>query len=68
MRRVHGQVTFWVAENATRYDDGPWNHTYSIVQFGGDKIACETIYITEAWDVPGCRAPWRAQWHDESLD
>ena len=31
-----------------------------IVQFRGDKVAHERIYITESWDAPEWRARWRS--------
>jgi hypothetical protein len=66
MRRLRGRDDFWVAENSIRYDGGPWNYTCSIIEFRGDKIARETIYIMEAWEAPEWRKPWRAGWVDES--
>jgi hypothetical protein len=41
-------------------DDGPWNLTVSILEFQDDKVARESIYITQPWDPPEWRAPWRA--------
>ena len=66
IRRLRGRDDFWVAENSIRYDGGPWNLTCSIIEFRGDKIARETIYIMEAWEAPEWREPWRAGWVDES--
>jgi len=56
-----------VAENQIRYDGGPWNYGCSILEFRGDKVARETIYITQAWDAPDWRAPWRSDWKEETL-
>lgn len=67
IRRIRGQGTLWVAENSIRYDGGPWNYGCSILEFRGDKVARETIYITQGWEPPDWRAPWRAEWQDESL-
>jgi hypothetical protein len=67
IRRIRGGGSFWVAENAIRYDGGPWNFSCSILEFRGDKVVRETIYITEGWEAPEWRAPWRAEWVDESL-
>jgi hypothetical protein len=66
IRRLRGREDFWVAENSIRYDGGPWNYTCSIIEFRGDKIARETIYIMEGWEAPEWRKPWRAEWVDES--
>jgi hypothetical protein len=65
IRRIRGRGDFWVAENAIRYNDGGWNYTCSILEFRGDKVARETIYITEPWEAPDWRAPWRAAWVPE---
>jgi hypothetical protein len=67
IRRIRGRGDFWVAENSIRYDGGPWNLTCSILEFRGDKVARETIYITQSWDAPEARAAWRAEWQAESL-
>ncbi len=66
IRRIRGQGSFWVAENSIRYDGGPWNFTCSLLEFRGDKVARETIYITQGWDAPEGRLPWRAAWVPES--
>jgi hypothetical protein len=36
---------------------GPWNFGVSILELRGDKIARESIYVTEGWEPP----EWRAQ-------
>jgi hypothetical protein len=36
-------------------------HDDAILEFRGDKVARETIYVTEPWDAPEWRAPWRAE-------
>jgi hypothetical protein len=66
IRRIRGSGDFWIAENSISYDGGPWNFTCSILEFRGDKIARETIYITQGWEAPEWRAPWRAEWSDET--
>jgi ketosteroid isomerase-like protein len=58
--RMRGGDDVWVAEVRGRYDGGPWIHGVSILQFRGDKVARETIYVAEAWEAPEWRAPWRA--------
>ncbi len=60
IRRIRGREDLWVAENSISYDDGPWNLTVSILEFRGDQVAHETVYITEAWEPAEWRAPWRA--------
>lgn len=67
IRRLRGEGSLWIAENSIRYDGGPWNFTCSILEFRGDKVARETIYITQGWEPPEWRDQWRAPWVDESL-
>jgi len=64
-RRIRGRDDFWVAEISIRYDDGPWQFGCSILQFRGEKVARETIYIGEKWEPPAWRARWRAVWPDD---
>lgn len=47
-------------ENSIKYGDGEWQPTVNILEFRGDKVAHETIYITERWSPPDWRAPWRS--------
>jgi hypothetical protein len=60
IRRLTGSGNLWVAENSISYDDGPWNLTVSILEFRGEKVAHERIYITQPWEAAEWRAPWRA--------
>ena len=47
IRNIRGRADLWVAENSISYNGGPWNLTVSILEFRGDKVACESIYITQ---------------------
>jgi hypothetical protein len=67
VRRIRGRGDLWIAETSIRYDGGSWNLGCSILELSGDKIARETIYISQGWEAPEWRAPWRAEWKDESL-
>ena len=60
VREVRGGDDVWVAEVSIRYDDGPWHLGVSILEFRGDKIQRESIYVTEPWEAPEWRARWRA--------
>lgn len=60
IRRIVGSGSLWVAENSISYDGEPWNLTVSILEFRGEKVAHERIYITQPWPAPEWRAPWRA--------
>ncbi len=60
IREVRGRDDLWVVELSVRYDEGPWNFGVSILEFGGEKIARESIYFGEGWEPPEWRAKWRA--------
>ena len=60
IREVRGQGDLWVAEISVSYDGGPWSFGVSILEFRDDRIARESIYVTEGWDPPEWRAAWRA--------
>ncbi len=60
MRTLRGSGDLWIAENSISYDGAPWQPSVSILEFRGEKVARETIYITESWEAPDWRAPWRA--------
>jgi hypothetical protein len=60
MRNLRGDGDLWVAEVAIRYEGGPWQPGVSILEFRGDKVARETIYVTEPWEAPEWRARWRS--------
>jgi hypothetical protein len=66
--RMRGRDDIWIAELRGRYDGGPWNYGVSILEFRGDKVARETIYVGEAWEAPEWRAPWRAAPPREQAD
>jgi hypothetical protein len=59
-REIRGRDDLWIAELSIRYDEGPWSFGVSILELRGDKIARESIYVTEAWDPPEWRARWRS--------
>ena len=59
-RRVTHRGELVVAENLISYDGAPWMYTVSLLEFRGDRVAHERIYITEGWEAPEWRAPWRA--------
>lgn len=67
VRRIRGGGRLWIAENSISYDGGPWMFGCSILEFRGEKIAKETIYIGEGWEAPDWRAEWRTAWKHESM-
>jgi hypothetical protein len=61
VRRVRGGGDVWVVELRIRYDGGPWNYGVEILEFRGDKVSRETIYVMDGWEAP----EWRSQWWAE---
>jgi hypothetical protein len=59
-REVRGRDDLWIAEISITYDEGPPNFGVSILEFRGDRIARESIYVAEGWEPPEWRARWRA--------
>ena len=60
VRRISGSGDVWVRELSVRYDGGPWMLGVGVLEFRGDRIAHERIYVTEPWDAPEWRARWRS--------
>jgi hypothetical protein len=60
MHELRGEGDLWVVEGAISYDGGPWEPVVNILEFRGDKVARETIYVTKRWEAPEWRAAWRA--------
>ena len=59
-REIRGRGYLWVAEVSISYEKGPWSFGVSILEFRGDKIARESIYVAEGWEPPEWRAQWRS--------
>jgi SnoaL-like domain len=60
IRRITGSGHVWVRELSVSYDGGPAMLGISVLEFRGDRIARERIYVTEPWEAPEWRAPWRS--------
>jgi SnoaL-like domain len=60
LREVRGRDDLWVAEGSISYDEGRPLLAISILEFRGDKIVRESIYVAEGWDAPEWRARWGA--------
>jgi hypothetical protein len=61
IRRVTVREDFTVVEMSASYDRGAtWVHGVQLLDWRGDKVARERIYIADAWDAPEWRAPWRS--------
>lgn len=50
-----------MAENLISYDGAPWTFVVNIMEFRGDRVEHERIYIMDGWEPPEWRAPWRSQ-------
>ena len=61
VRRLRGRDDVWVVELEVRYDGGPTDYGVEILEFRGDKVARETIYVMNGWEAP----EWRSQWWAE---
>jgi hypothetical protein len=60
-RRITHRDDLVVVENLISYDGAPWMYTVSLMEFSGDQVAHERIYIMDGWDAPEWRTPWRAE-------
>ena len=60
LRRISHREDLVVTEYLISYDGAPWMFTVSIMQFRGDRVAHERIYIMDSWEAADWRAPWRA--------
>jgi hypothetical protein len=60
-REIRGRDDLWIAELSISYDESAPSLGVSILEFRGDKIARETIYVAEGWDPPEWRARWRSE-------
>lgn len=60
LRDLRGTGDLWVAELSLSYDGGPSQSGVTILEFRGDQVGRETIYVCEPWEAPEWRAPWRA--------
>lgn len=57
LRRTIGCGDVWVNEYTIRYDGRP-SHVVGIMEFRGDLVVRETVYVSDPWEPPA----WRAQW------
>ena len=63
--RVTARDDFAAVEILGSYDRGAtWMHGVSLLDFTGDKISHERIYVVESSPAPEWRAKWRAEERD----
>lgn len=60
IERMVARQDLVVVECSVSYNNGPWQYGVQLLEFRGDKVARERIYVMERWEAPGWRAPWRA--------
>ena len=60
IRRISARADLVVVECSLSYDGGPWQFGVQLLDFRGDKVARERIYVMAGWEAPEWRAPWRA--------
>lgn len=60
-RRIIHREDLVVVENLISYDSAPWMFSVNVLEFRGDKVAHERIYIMDGWEAAEWRAPWRAE-------
>jgi hypothetical protein len=61
VRRTTLRDDLAVVEVSASYDGGPEMLGVQLLEFRGDKVARERIYVMEGWEAPEWRAPWRAE-------
>jgi ketosteroid isomerase-like protein len=60
IRRITARDDVAVVECSISYDGRPWQFGVQLLEFRGDKVARERIYVMDGWQAPKWRAPWRA--------
>ena len=61
IRRTMIFEDFSFVELSGAYDGGPEIMGVQTLDFRGDKVIRERIYVTEPWEAPEWRAPWRSE-------
>ena len=61
LRRINHRDDLVVTEYLISYNGAPWTFTVSIMEFLGEKVARERIYIMDGWEPADWREPWRAE-------
>jgi ketosteroid isomerase-like protein len=60
LRRVTVRDDVAIVECSVSYNDGPFQFGIQLLDFRGDKVARERIYVMEGWEAPAWRAEWRS--------
>ena len=61
IRRRTLREDFTVVELSASYDRGAtWMQGVQLLDWRGDKVARERIYVMDGWEAPEWRSPWRS--------
>lgn len=61
LRRISHRDDLVVTEYLISYDHAAWMFTVSIMQFRGERVAHERIYIMDGFEPADWRTPWRSE-------
>jgi SnoaL-like protein len=61
VRRVTVRDDLAVVELSASYEGGPTMLGVSLLEFRGDRIARERIYVMDGWEAPEWRSAWRSR-------
>ncbi len=68
IRRMDRSGDLVVAENLISYDGAEPMYTVHLIELNADdKIVHERVYITEGWEAPEWRSPWRSDTPADSV-
>jgi len=68
IRRMTAREDLVVVECSVSYNGGPWQFGVQLLEFRGEKVARERIYVMEGWEPPGWRGRWRSETPADSRD
>ena len=60
VRRLTVREDLAVVECSVSYNGGPWVFGVQVLEFRGDRVARERVYVAEGWEAPEWRTPWRS--------
>ena len=60
VRRITARDDLVVCEVSVTYDGESWMLGVQLLEFRGDMVARERIYVMDGWEAPEWRAPWRS--------
>ena len=60
LRRINHRGDLVVTEYLISYNGTPWMFTVSIMEFVGERVARERIYIMDGFEAAEWRSSWRS--------